>query len=41
MDNKRKNLKKSQLVSFFITLVLIVVINVIGSYLFTRFDLTS
>ena len=41
MENKRKNLKKSQLVSFFITLVLIVVINVIGSYLFTRFDLTS
>ncbi|MBR6273085.1 MAG: gliding motility-associated ABC transporter substrate-binding protein GldG [Bacteroidales bacterium] len=34
-------MKKSQLVSFFITLVLIVVINVIGSYLFTRFDLTS
>ena len=41
MENKRKNLKKSQLISFFITLVLIVVINVIGSYLFTRFDLTS
>ena len=41
MENKRKNLKKSQLVSFFITLVLIVVINVIGSFLFTRFDLTS
>ncbi|MBO6026578.1 MAG: gliding motility-associated ABC transporter substrate-binding protein GldG [Bacteroidales bacterium] len=41
MENKRKNLKKSQLVSFFITLVLIVVINVIGSYVFTRFDLTA
>ena len=41
MENKRKNLKKSQLVSFIITLVLIVVINVIGSYVFTRFDLTG
>ena len=41
MENKRKNLKKNQLVSFVITLVLIVVVNVIGSYLFTRFDLTS
>lgn len=41
MENKRKNLKKSQLVSFFITLVIIVVINVIGSFVFTRFDLTA
>ena len=41
MENKRKNLKKSQLVSFFVILVLIVVINVIGSFVFTRFDLTS
>ena len=41
MENKRKNLKKNQLVSFFVTLVIIVVINVIGSFVFTRFDLTS
>ena len=41
MENKRKNLKKSQLVSFFTTLVIIIVINVIGSFVFTRFDLTS
>ena len=41
MKNKRKNLKKNQLVSFIITLVLIVVINVIGSFVFTRFDLTA
>ena len=41
MENKRKNLKKSQLISFIITLVLIVVINVIGSFVFTRFDLTA
>ena len=41
MENKRKNLKKSQLISFGLTLVIIVVVNVIGSYVFTRFDLTS
>ena len=41
MENKRKNLKKSQLVSFFVTLVIIAVVNVIGSFVFTRFDLTS
>ncbi|MBP5573204.1 MAG: gliding motility-associated ABC transporter substrate-binding protein GldG [Bacteroidales bacterium] len=41
MDNKRKNLKRNQLVSFGLTVILIAVINVIGAYLFTRFDLTS
>ena len=41
MDNKRKNLKKNQIVAFLVTLVIVVVVNVIGSYLFTRFDLTS
>lgn len=41
MENKRKSLKKSQIVSFIVTLVIIIVINVIGSFVFTRFDLTS
>lgn len=41
MENKRKNLKKNQIVSFLITLVIVVVLNVIGSFVFTRFDLTS
>ena len=41
MENKRKNLKKNQLISFMVTVVLIVVLNIIGSYVFTRFDLTS
>ena len=41
MENKRKNLKKNQLIAFVITVVCIVVINIIGSYVFTRFDLTS
>ena len=41
MENKRKSLKKNQIVSFFITLVIVLVLNVIGSFVFTRFDLTS
>lgn len=41
MKNERKNYKRSQLLSFAITLVIIVVVNVIGSFVYTRFDLTS
>ena len=41
MENKRKNLKKNQIVSFLVTMVIVVVLNVIGSFVFTRFDLTS
>ena len=41
MENKRKSLKKNQIVSFVITVVIVVVLNVIGSFVFTRFDLTS
>jgi ABC-2 type transport system permease protein len=41
MENKRKNLKKSQIVTFLITMAIVVLVNVIGSYVFTRFDLTS
>ena len=41
MENKRKNLKKNQIVSLFVTVVIVVVLNVIGSFVFTRFDLTS
>ena len=41
MENKRKSLKKNQIVTFLVTLVIVVVVNVIGSYVFTRFDLTS
>ena len=41
MENKRKSLKKNQIVAFLVTLVIVVVVNVIGSYVFTRFDLTS
>ena len=41
MKNERKNLKRNQLTSFVITLVIIVVVNVIASFVYTRFDLTS
>ena len=41
MENKRKSLKKNQIVTFLVTLVIVAVVNVIGSYVFTRFDLTS
>ena len=41
MEVKRKNLKKNQLIAFVVTLALIAVLNVIGSFVFTRFDLTS
>ncbi|MDR0970012.1 MAG: gliding motility-associated ABC transporter substrate-binding protein GldG [Lentimicrobiaceae bacterium] len=41
MENKRKNLKRTQLINFATIVMLIVIANVIGSYVFTRFDLTS
>ena len=41
MESKRKNNKKSQIISFLITVVIVVVLNVIGRFVFTRFDLTS
>ncbi|MBR5912303.1 MAG: gliding motility-associated ABC transporter substrate-binding protein GldG [Bacteroidales bacterium] len=41
MENQRKNNKKSQIISFLITVVIVVVLNVIGRFVFTRFDLTS
>ena len=41
MENKRKNLKKNQIIGFLVAVVIVVVVNVIGSFVFTRFDLTS
>ena len=41
MENKRKSLKKNQIVAFLITIAIVLLVNVIGSYVFTRFDLTS
>ena len=40
-ENKRKNLKKNQIVAFLVTVAIVILVNVIGSYVFTRFDLTS
>ena len=41
MENKRKNIKRNEIISLFITLIIIVLINIIGSFVYTRFDLTS
>ena len=41
MENTRKDLKKRQIISFLLTIVIIVIINVIGNYVFKRFDLTA
>ncbi len=41
MENKRKDIKKRQLISFFLTIAIIVIVNVIGSFVFRRFDLTA
>ena len=41
MENKRKSLKKNQIIAFLVTVAVVVVVNLVGSRLFTRFDLTS
>ena len=41
MENKRKNIKRHEIYSLVITLIIIVLVNLIGSYVYTRFDLTS
>ena len=41
MENKRKNIKRNEITSLIITLIIIVLINIIGSFVYTRFDLTS
>ena len=41
MENKRKNIKRNEITSLIITLIIIVLANIIGSFVYTRFDLTS
>ena len=41
MENKRKNIKRNEITSLVIILMIIVLINIIGSFVYTRFDLTS
>ena len=41
MENKRKNIKRNEIMALVITLIIIVLVNIIGSFLYTRFDLTS
>ena len=41
MENKRKNIKRNEILSLVITLIIIVLVNIIGSFVYTRLDLTS
>ena len=41
MENKRKNIKRNEITSLIIILIIIVLVNIIGSFVYTRFDLTS
>lgn len=41
MENTRKDLKKRQIISFVLTIAIIVILNVIGYFVFKRFDLTA
>ena len=41
MVDKRKNIKRNEILSLVITLTIIVLINIIGAFIYTRFDLTS
>ena len=41
MENKRKNIKRNEITSLITILIIIVLINIIGSFVYTRFDLTS
>lgn len=41
MENKRKNMKKRQVIAFLVTVAVVILLNIIGSFFFTRFDLTN
>ncbi|MCF8234553.1 MAG: gliding motility-associated ABC transporter substrate-binding protein GldG [Bacteroidales bacterium] len=41
MADKRKNIKQNNIIQLLLGLVIIVLVNIIGSYVFTRIDLTS
>ena len=41
MENKRKNIKRNEITSLVIILIAIVLANLIGSFVYTRLDLTS
>ena len=41
MSNKKQNIKQSALVQLLLGIIIIVLLNIIGSYVFTRIDLTA
>ena len=41
MINKKRTIKQNNVIQLLLCLVIIILLNIIGSYVFTRFDLTS
>ena len=41
MTDKKRDIKRNNIVQLILGLIIIILINVIGYYVFTRFDLTS
>ena len=41
MKNKKKNIKRSNIIQLLFAIVIILLINIISSFVFTRFDLTA
>ena len=41
MENKKRNIKRNNIIQLLLALLIIVLVNIIGSFVFTRFDLTS
>ena len=41
MTDKKKNIRRSNIIQLVLSIAIIAVLNIIGSYVFTRFDLTS
>lgn len=41
MENKKRNIKHNNITQLFLAVIILVLVNIIGSFVFTRFDLTS
>ncbi len=41
MNRKKRNIKRNNIIQLFLSILIIILLNIISSYVFTRFDLTS
>ncbi|HPK05329.1 MAG TPA: Gldg family protein, partial [Bacteroidales bacterium] len=41
MSNKKRNIRRNNIIHLVLSIAIITVLNIIGSFVFTRFDLTS